>query len=285
MTAVVAPLLHAGAPVGPIGFDIEWSTVIGLVLFGALYEWRARQGRRVSGDRPTVANRIWFYGGVVVMFLTLNGPMDTLSDHYLFSVHMLQHLMLTLVIPPLFIAGTPGWMLRPLLRSPRLAALLRVLTRPGLCLTVFGVVLGVWHLPPLYDAAIRNEHIHIMEHLMFLAAAVMMWWPVMSPLPELPRLSYPRQILHLFLVSLEMTVLAIWITLAHSVLYAPYAAFPRIWALTPLQDQRIGGMVMWIPGAFSLYAAISVVFFKWQQRDGDESEAGAQAGWIPGPAK
>src|SRR5207247_3327008 len=132
----------------------------------------------------------------------LNGWLHDLSDTYLFSAHMVQHLLLTLVVAPLFVAGTPGWMLRPLLRHPRTGTLLRWVTRPIPCFAIFNVVIAAWHLPPLYNAAMNNHNIHIFEHLLFIAAAVLMWWPVLSPLPELPRLSFPGQMLYLFLMSL-----------------------------------------------------------------------------------
>jgi putative membrane protein len=111
---------------------------------------------------------------------------------------------------------------------------------------------------------------------MFMAGATLMWWPVLSPLPELPRLSYPLQMLYLFLLSIPMSMVAVYIVYADEVLYPAYAAAPRLFALSPMQDQLLGGLIMWIPGGLFFYAILSVVFFRWQATN-DDSAAGAQA--------
>ncbi len=107
----------------------------------------------------------------------------------------------------------------------------------------------------------------------FLVTAVLMWWPLLSPLPELPRLAYPGQMLYCFLMSVPMSVVAIYIALANHVLYPAYEAAPRIWGILPLDDQMIGGLIMWIPGGLFFYGVMTVVFFKWAARDADTTEA------------
>src|SRR5581483_7886336 len=129
---------------------------------------------------------------------------------------------------------------------------------PTRCFAIFNVVLAGWHLPPLYNYALAHHPMHIVQHLMFLAAAVIMWWPVLSPLPELPRLSYPGQMLYLFLLSIPMAIVAVYICYADMVLYPMYASAPRVWGITPMQDQMAGGLIMWIPGGLYLYGVISV---------------------------
>ena len=116
---------------------------------------------------------------------------------------------------------------------------------------------------------------------MFIASAVLLWWPFMSPMPELPRLAYPGQLLYCFLSTVPMSVVAIYITMADHVLYPAYAAAPRIWQLTPMMDQRTGGLIMWVPGSMVFYALMTVVFFKWVAR-GEDSLAAAQVDWVPG---
>jgi putative membrane protein len=119
---------------------------------------------------------------------------------------------------------------------------------------------------------------------MFLVASVLMWWPFLSPLPELPRLSYPGQMLYSFLMSIPMSVVAISITYADHVLYPAYAAAPRVIAITPMEDQLMGGLIMWIPGGMIFVVILSVVFFKWNAR-GEDSTAGAQVDWKASEAK
>jgi putative membrane protein len=238
---------------------------------------RARQRPAGSaGASPTTGQRATFYTALALIFLSLNGWLHDLSDGYLFSAHMVQHLVLTLVAPPVLVMGTPGWMLRPALRWPVVGPLARWVTTPARCFAIFNLVLVTWHLPPVYDLAMRHHAVHIVQHLCFMTAAVLMWWPVLSPLPELPRLSYPGQMLYLFLMTIPMSLVAICIGYADTLLYPFYASAARLWGITPMQDQMIGALIMWIPGGLFFFAIISVVFFRWQQMGGDDSRAGAQ---------
>ena len=270
--------LHPVAQVGWTGWSIHWSTVIGIAALAALYLWRA--ARAPAPGTPNGLQKLSFFSGLFVMFVSLNGPLHDLSDFYLFSAHMVQHLLLTLLLPPLLIGGTPGWMLRPLIKPRAVRAVAQFVTRPIMCYAIFNLVIIGWHLPVFYNAAMANHNIHIVEHLMFIASAVLLWWPFMSPMPELPRLAYPGQLLYCFLSTFPMSVVAIYITLADHVLYPAYAAAPRIWQLTPMMDQRTGGLIMWVPGSIVFYVLMTVVFFKWVARD-EDSRAAAQVNWVP----
>ena len=277
-------MAHAGPapagppPLGPEGFDwTAWhadpSIVTGLAVLGVAYcaatMWRRRVAPGATGEPRKAAS---FFAALAVLVGALTGPVHDLSDYYLFSAHMVQHMLLVFAMPPLLLYGTPGWMLRPLLRGPRLVRLGRLLTRPSGAFAAFNVVLVAWHLPPLYNLAMEHHGVHIVEHLLIMAAAVILWWPVLSPLPELPRAAYPVQLLYLFVVGLPMVMVAIFISMADSVLYPYYAAPPRIWEqLTPRADQHLGGLIMWIPGGLIFVAAISVVFFRWQGAGGDDT--------------
>lgn len=279
---MIAALLHPAATLGWTSWTIHPSTVIGLAALGGLYWWRAGKASPVNPS-PTPGQRALFLLGLVAVFAVLNGPLHDISDYYLFSGHMVQHLVLALVFPPLVIAGTAGWMLRPLLRSPILATVARALTKPIVCFALFNVVLAAWHLPPLYNAAMANHAVHIVQHLMFMVVSVLMWWPLLSPLPELPRLSYPGQMLYCFLMVIPMSIVSIYIALADSVLYPAYASAPRLWGLSPLEDQQMGGLIMWIPGGLFFYGVMTVIFFRWSAR-GLDDRAGAQVDWKPSHA-
>ena len=274
----VALLLHPAARIALTDFTVHPSTVIGLVALGALYHWRAASAAK-DEQTPTIGQRLTFYGALLLIFFSLNGWLHDLSDTYLFSAHMVQHLVLTLVAPPLLIMGTPGWMFRDALRFPRVAAAARWVTQPARCFLLFSVVLAAWHLPPMYEYAMEHHNVHIVQHLCFMVAATLMWWPILSPLPELPRLSYPLQMLYLFLLSIPMSLVAICIANADSILYPAYASAPRIWGITPMQDQMIGALIMWVPGGLFFFAIISVVFFRWQAAGGEDTVAGAQVGF------
>src|SRR3954467_11230812 len=149
-------LLHVAAQISWTSFSVHWSTVIGLLLLSALYVWRAR-----AHDQPLGRTRpFYFFSGVIVMFLSLNGWVHDLSDYYLFSAHMVQHLLLAMGVAPLLIMGTPGWMIRPALRVPAVAWAGRKLSNPIVCFAIFNVVLIGWHLPPLYNAAMEHHSLH-----------------------------------------------------------------------------------------------------------------------------
>jgi putative membrane protein len=275
-------LLHAGATLSPSRFSVHASTVVGIAGLALLYRWRAhvgaRQGYRLERSKPALLT-----GALAILLFSLNGWLHDLSDSYLFSAHMVQHLVLALVVAPLLIMAAPGWMLRPVLGWRPAGAIARWVTHPFRAYAIFNVVMCAWHLPPLYNLAMADHPVHIVQHLMFLVASVLMWWPILSPLPELPRLAYPMQMLYLFLMSIPMSIVAVYIAYADSVLYPAYATAPRLWGISPMQDQLIGGLIMWIPGGLFFFAVISVIFFRWQQHDGDETVAGAQvaAGHLP----
>jgi putative membrane protein len=265
--------LHPNVDLSQGGFTVHWSTVVGLLALQALWVLRARAHR--GTHRPTPLQAGCFTAGLAVMFLSLNGPVHDISDYYLFSGHMVQHLVLTIVTPPLLLLGTPGWMLRPALRIGWVKAIAEAVSTPRAAFTLFNLVLAAWHLPPLYNAAMYYHEVHILQHLMFLVSAVLMWWPMLSPLPELPRLSFPGQMLYSFLMTLPMTIVAIFIVYADHVLYPAYASAPRLWGLSPLEDQRLGGLIMWIPGGLFFYLLTSVIFFRWVTTQRDD-QAGAQ---------
>ena len=271
-------LLHASARLSADSFTVHLSTVVGIVGLAVLYE----RGARLRGiTQPSPAQRFCWYGALVAMFFSLNGWLHDLSDSYLFSAHMLQHLILALLVAPLMVLALTGDMLRPVLALPGVGRVARWVTSPIKCFAIFNVVVSAWHLPPLYNFALAHHPVHITQHLTLLVASVLMWWPVLSPLPELPRLSYPGQMLSLFLMTIPMAIVSVYIAYSDGLLYPAYARTARIWGISPMNDQMIGGLIMWIPGGLFFFAIISVVFFKWQKRGGVESRAEAQVDWRP----
>lgn len=241
-------------------WDLHPTVVIGLVLLGGLYVYLGG----LQAPRRKVAA---FAGALLVIFGALNGPLHNLSDAYLFSAHMAQHLLLTLLFPPLLLYGTPAWVARALLRPRWVAALARVITRPLPAAALFTAPIVLWHVPLFYEAALRNHTIHIVQHLIFLATAVVMWWPILSPVPELPRLPYLGQMLYLFLLGIPMSITGALITLPDAVLYPFYAAAPRVWSWSALDDQKIGGLLMWVGGGLVLWVVLTVVWFRYSLRE------------------
>ncbi len=217
-------------------------------------------------DGVTRRHVIYFYLGVLVIFFALVSPIDEIGDRYLFSVHMVQHLLLTIVGPPLLLLGTPEVVLKPLIRKRSIFLIARVLTNPFVAFFLFNADFWLWHIPTLYDATLTNEGIHILEHSTFIVFGVINWWPMFSPLPEeLPRLSIGGQVLYLFLGGMPMVALGAGLTFAGP-LYAPYLQAPRVWGLSPVTDQQLGGLIMWVPSNIVYIIIVSALFIRWMQQ-------------------
>jgi putative membrane protein len=180
---------------------------------------------------------------------------------------MVQHLLLTLVAPPLLLLGIPGWMLSPLLRPRSVRAIGRFLTGPLIAFVLFNVAFAASHLPALYDLTLENHAAHIVEHLIFMGTAVLMWWPVLSPAVELPRIAYPLQILYVFFQTIPGSAVGALITLSERPLYQVYADAPRVIDISALMDQQIGGALMWVGGGAYFLILATIIFFVWAHRE------------------
>ena len=256
----------SSAQADPFAWPFYPSVVAGLLLVTAGYllaitRWR----ERFPGSGPVDSGRVAaFLAGVACIAMALQTPIDTLSDDYLFSVHMVQHILLTLLGPPLLLYGTPGWLLRPLIRPRPVLMLGRVLTQPLVAFALFNVVFLAYHVPSVLDRVLASEPAHVVTHLLFIATAVINWWPVLGNLPELPRLPYPGQMLYLFLQTFPAQILGAILTFADSALYHHYQDTPRLWEyVTPLVDQQLGGLLMWVGGGTFYLGTFVVVFLRW----------------------
>jgi putative membrane protein len=199
---------------------------------------------------------------VAVIFVVAEWPIHTLAERYLYSVHMIQHLLLVMVAAPLMLAATPAWMARAPLPGP-LMRITRRVTRPLPALILFNATLVFTHWPTMVDASVHSEWAHFGLHALLFVTALIMWMPVLSPLLELPRLSYPGQMLYLFLQSLVPTVPASFLTFGDRPLYHVYETFHRIAGISALTDQRTAGLLMKIVGGAILWGFIIKIFFKW----------------------
>jgi putative membrane protein len=212
--------------------------------------------------------------GMLTLFVGATWPIHDLAERYLYSVHMVQHILFSLVAPPMLLAGMPVWMFRGLIRQGWQARLFRFLTRPLVALIVFNAVLLFTHWPAVVDLSLRSELSHFALHALLVTAALIMWWPVMSPLPEMPALPAPGQMLYLFLQSLAPTIPASFLTFGQSPLYARYALFPRIWGIGVMTDQLLAGLIMKLIGGLLLWGFIATIFFRWY---GQETREGWDA--------
>jgi putative membrane protein len=258
-------------------WDLEPSILIGLALLalGYYYTLGFRIGpfqRTFNGSlahpeaRPVRTSQlVWFWVSTAVLAVALLSPLDVLGDRYLFSVHMIQHLVLALVWPPLFLISIPAWVLRPVLLQPKILKVVKSIGKPVVAFLVFNFDLAVWHLPWLYDLTLRYEGVHIFEHLIFMAFGILAWWPLLSPLLEL-RLSYPLQLVYLFAQLWPMMALGVELSFVGYPLYTPYVSAPHLWGISPLADQQFGGLIMWMPGDGPYVLAMAFIFVFWLDR-------------------
>lgn len=250
----------------PVGATFSWTAgsvhpevILGTLAVGAA--WMAAWV--VRGEAVPRGRAVSFFAGLATFLFALNGPLHDAAERYLFSAHMVQHLLLTLVAPACLLAGTPAWMGDALIGRGRRARLLRALTRPVPALGLYTIALAVWHLPGPYDAALATPAWHVVEHGTLVLTATLAWWPVLGPSTVAPPVHYAAQILHLFVFGMPMTIVAALVTGAEAPLYGFYASAPRITSLDPLEDQRLGGLIMWVPAGLVPLLAFTAVFFRW----------------------
>lgn len=245
-----------------------WLLVAGL---GGGYGWALRTlGPRMSppgGAAATRGQKGAFFFGLAALWIGADWPMHELSEGFLYSAHMIQHMLFTFVAPPLLLLGAPKWMLRLILSPPRLMAAVQKLSRPFIALLLFNGLIALTHWPALVNASLRSEPMHLAVHATLFGAALLMWTPVVGPLPELSRLSDPAKLLYLFGQSILPTVPASFLTFAQRPIYSFYETVPRLWGLPVLTDQLIAGLIMKIGGGLLLWSIMAVVFFKWHARE------------------
>ena len=281
-------LAHNGKPHTWHDLARTWSfepgVIVALALSGILY-WRGvrrmwrepqREAGRRGGVRPWEA---WCYaGGWLALFVALVSPLHPWG-RVLFSAHMTQHEVLMLVAAPLLVLGRP---LAPLLRAlplgwaraaGRLSKLAwwqrvwRFITNPFVAWAVHAVALWVWHVPALFQAVIEHEWVHTLQHLSFFLSALLFWWALIHG--RQGALGYGAGVLYMFTTALHSGLLGALITFAAGVWYPAYAHTTETWGLTPLEDQQLGGLIMWIPAGLVYVVAGLALFAGWLR----ESEA------------
>jgi cytochrome c oxidase assembly factor CtaG len=243
--------------------------VIGPLLLIAVFYLRGWLALRRRGAlRFGWSQLICFQLGLLALFLALASPVEPFS-FLLLQVHMLQHLLLTMAAPPLLWLGTPlvpvlrglpavirrHWV-SPFLRLPLLRGLFAFLTRPVTAWVLFIAATWLWHAPALYELALRSDGWHYLQHACFLGTGLLFWYPVVLPFPARPRFARWLLLPYLILADVLNTALSALFTFSDRLLYPHYAEVPRLWDITPLQDQATAGVLMWVPGALVFLAPL-----------------------------
>jgi putative membrane protein len=205
--------------------------------------------------------------GVLAIWVASDYPIHDVAERYNYSVHMVQHLTFSMVATPLLLLGTPAWLLRGLLRPPALLRAVRTLARFVPALLIFNVVLVVMHWPLVVDASLHSGLVHFLLHAVLFVSSLIVWLPVVSPLPEIPRLVPLIRMLYLFAWSIVPTVPASFLTFGSSPLYKFYEHVPHLYGLSTLEDQQLAGLVMKIGAGLLLWTIIAVVFFRWASEE------------------
>ncbi|MGH8017975.1 MAG: cytochrome c oxidase assembly protein [Opitutaceae bacterium] len=226
----------------------------------AVLPWR----HRLSADAETPrAPIIRFACGILIFYLAVGSPLDQIGERFLFSAHMLQHMIIVYLVAPLILAGIPAWLLDAPLRRPALRGIARVLFSPVVAAVVYVLCMAVWHVPAAYDFALRDKLAHVIQHLMFLAAALVFWWPLASPSRLVPQKPPAVQMLYVFAAGVLQFPLVAFLSFSREPLYPTYAFAPRLVDLTPKEDQALGGALMGVGGMLIAIGLIARAFHQW----------------------
>jgi len=238
-------------------WPLDPTVYAGLLALFFGHAWLAREA-----DDARRKHSLYFGLGLLTIWVALETPIDTISDYYLDSVHMLQHVMLGFVAPPLLLLGLSPQMVGRIVRVPGV----RELTEPIPAQLIAGVVMIVWHVPWLYDATLHWEELHIMEHLTFIAAGVVLYWPILEATSAHARwqMSAGAKLLYMLVATLPQDGVALVLLFSRVPFYDFYVHVPRLVpSLTPLIDQTLAGAVLMILGKATLTVAGLAVFFRW----------------------
>ncbi len=280
LAACTAAQAHTGEPLEPHDLWTAWSVEPGIVIPLALTAFLYARGARVS--RGSTRRQIaCFWSGWSTLALALLSPLHPLGE-VLFSAHMVQHEVLMLVSAPLLVFSRPlvpmlwglpfAWR-RPLGRwskSPTVEHSWRGLTDPHSAWWIHAVALWAWHLPVMFQATLTSEWAHTAQHLSFLLSALLFWWSLFY---AHGRLGYGQGVLYVFTTMVHTSILGALLTISPRLWYPAYSSGTAAWGLTPLQDQQIGGLVMWIPAGLVYLAAGLYLFARWL-RESDAMLAG-----------
>jgi putative membrane protein len=248
-----------------------WLLLVALVVLGVVAV-RVVGPKAVRDGSPVVTRRQigWFAAGVVVLAVASDWPVHDIAEERLYSVHMVQHLLLSYVAPPLFLLAMPTWLARLVVGG---SPTLRFLARPVVAGVLYNAVIVFSHWQNVVNGSVDNAAAHYGLHVVLVGASLLMWLPVCGPVPEL-RLSLPGQMLYLFMMSIVPTIPAAWLTFAEGVVYSSYDIPERLWGLSATSDQQIAGLVMKLVAGFYLWVLIVVLFFRWAARNQAADRAG-----------
>ena len=243
-----------------------------LALLAFVYVRRFRAARREAGGRGAGAlQAAAFAGAMLVLLAALASPIDRLGEDYLFSAHMLQHVLLGDIAPLLLLLSLSRVIMRPATR--RLTSIERAMGRLASPLTglfAWLLLMYLWHLPALYDAALEHAGIHLLEHFSFFTAGVAVWWPLVQPVPMRRPLTGLWPIAYVGAAKFGLGVLGLYLTWSGTAIYSYYEHVPRIWGLSAVEDQNVGGALMMVEQSLTFVMVLVAVFVRLLARSEEE---------------
>ena len=237
-----------------------WVLIIGLII-AFVYAIRVLGPKVVPNGEVISRKQIRVFSLMIVLLLiSTDWPMHDIAEEYLYSMHMLQHTILTYIIPPLALLATPEWLFRLLVGQGRTYRVIRFLTRPVIAAVTYNAVLLITHIPALVNRSAAGGPLHYSLHVLLVFSALMLWTPVCGPAKEW-RMSYGAMMTYLFCTSLVPSIPAGWLTFAEDSVYNHYDTPIRVWGMSVLSDQQLAGGIMKLGGAIFLWALIITIFF------------------------
>jgi putative membrane protein len=217
----------------------------------------------VPPGQPVIRARqvVSFVTAMILLFVASTWPIHQLGEEYLYSVHMVQHMILSYFMPPLVLLATPEWLLRTLIGDGRAYSALRVLTKPVVAGVIFNTVIVVTHIPAVVNHSVGSAPLHYSLHLILVSASLIMWMPVCGPFPEL-QMGYGAKMIYLFAQSVIPVIPAGWLTFADGAVYKVYDEPVRVWGLSVTEDQQLAGAIMKVGGSLYLWGIIIFMWFK-----------------------
>lgn len=238
----------------------------GLVFCGWIYALCVGPLRPLLAPSATFSRaHAWrFYGALVIFYLAVGSPLDQIGERFLFSAHMVQHLLLIYPAAVLWIWGLPSWLVDAVGRH--MPTLGRMLLHPLVCGLTYIFVQSAWHVPALYDWALQDKFVHVVEHVTFFLGALLFWWPVMAPSTVWPPMRHGLRMVYLVVVGVGMTPLFAFIAFSPDVLYPTYEYAPRIInGFSAAEDQLLAGVIMKLGSVIMTFVALTVIFYQWYQ--------------------
>lgn len=235
-----------------------------LTLLAGIYVWRFREARREAGGRGAGAlQAAAFAGAMLALLAAFASPIEGLGDDYLFSAHMVQHVLLGDIAPLLLLLSLSRVIMRPATRRlQRVERALGPFASPGTGLVLWLGLMYLWHIPALYDAAVEHPALHLLEHACFMTAGLALWWPLIEPVPMRRRMTGMQPLAYIASAKAGLAALGLLLTWSGTALYPYYERTPRIWGLSPVDDQNVGGVIMMVEQSFTLVLVLVFLFLR-----------------------